>query len=476
MNNINEIDDLEKLRKQISEITTQLISLVGERMSISRKIAMVKNERQLGVEDSDVEKMLRRAVLERCAKTGVPDAFGLRILNLLMAESIRLQKDEKSSNAPEQRVVKEHVESHMKLFGMAKQMEENGERVIHLEVGEPDFPPPRPVVAGISNALEVQHTHYTGSRGILKLREALANKFNQKSIKPISESNVIATPGGRFAIYLAMHAMISQGGEVIIPEPAWPCFKQAAEEVGGRPVIVKTRIEDGWKLSPDAVEEKITDTTEMIVLNSPSNPTGKVLEPETTKAIVKLAADNDIPVLSDGVYADYAYVPCTGVEEIVDSGYIAIQSFSKSYGMTGFRVGYAIADEAVIAKMAKLQSLALTSIPEFIQYAAIDALNCQEDVARNVEQVRQRIDISCAALENLPLTFSKPEGGMYVFPRIDIKNFDSGEFAYRLLTQKKVAIAPGHGFGDYPDYLRICLCQSEDVLLEAIEKIGELLR
>ena len=119
MNSTDEIDDLEKLRRQISEITTQLISLVGERMSVSHKIAMVKNERQLEVEDNNVEKMLRRAVLERCAETGVPDAFGLRILNLLMAESIRLQKDEKPSNAPKQRVVKEHVESHMKLFAVS---------------------------------------------------------------------------------------------------------------------------------------------------------------------------------------------------------------------------------------------------------------------------------------------------------------------------------------------------------------------
>ncbi|MEM2053729.1 MAG: pyridoxal phosphate-dependent aminotransferase [Nitrososphaerota archaeon] len=288
---------------------------------------------------------------------------------------------------------------------------------------------------------------------------------------------MIATVGGAFGVYLALASTVSPGDEVIVIDPSWPIYKPCVRYVGGRPIVLETRLEDGWEPDLDKLNEKISAATKAIILNYPCNPTGKALDKKTFKGIVEIAQDRKLTLISDEVYADYNF---TGSEHNTvlnypDVNYVLISSFSKSWGMTGFRVGFTISDLDRTNKMATIQSTLITCIPEFIQYAAIEALKCLDEAKKNSEVMKDRAEAVCKALKPLPLTFYKPDGAMYVFPRIDVKGVDGSEFAVKLLENKNVSVAPGGAFGNYFNYFRISLGQPKEVLLEGVKRIGEFL-
>lgn len=451
MRNENELK-LEKLRDEMRIVTADIIKLVQKRMSIASEIGNIKDNLMMKIEDISVEQDIARNVHELGTQIGLNNEFIGRLLNLLFLESINIQKAKTSK--------KETKLDHMAMFLKAKQLESEGKKIIHLEVGEPDYLPPVNVKNELLKTFEKKRIHYTQTNGVPMLRKLITQ---ERSVK---EENVIITPGARFAVFSAMVSNISVGDELIISEPAWPAYRDCANFIGVKVKAVRTNVEQKWELDLDQLEQLITPNTKMIVLNSPSNPTGKIIREREIDEILKLARKNDIFVLSDEVYSMYSYIP---YKSILDFGYdksIMVSSFSKSHAMTGFRVGYAISSKDIIDKISKIQAIAITSVAEPMQYAAIAAMN--SNVTKNMTLMKKRLDFIKRELENLPCEFVNPDGGMYYFVRFN-NSIDVNKIIFNLLNEG-VAVAPGIGFGEtYFDFIRISACQPTKLLNDGLK-------
>ena len=451
MSNENELK-LEKLRDEMRIVTADIIKLVQKRMSIASEIGNIKDNLMMKIEDISVEQDIARNVHELGTQIGLNNEFIGRFLNLLFLESINIQKAKTSK--------KETKLDHMAMFLKAKQLESEGKKIIHLEVGEPDYLPPVNVKNELLKTFEKKRIHYTQTNGVPMLRKLITQ---ERSVK---EENVIITPGARFAVFSAMVSNISVGDELIISEPAWPAYRDCANFIGVKVKAVRTNVEQKWELDLDQLEQLITSNTKMIVLNSPNNPTGKIIREREIDEILKLARKNDIFVLSDEVYSMYSYIP---YKSILDFGYdksIMVSSFSKSHAMTGFRVGYAISSKDIIDRISKIQAIAITSVAEPMQYAAIAAMN--SNVTKNITLMKKRLDFIKRELENLPCEFINPDGGMYYFVRFK-NSIDVNKIIFNLLNEG-VAVAPGIGFGEtYFDFIRISACQPTKLLNDGLK-------
>ena len=451
MSNENELK-LEKLRDEMRIVTADIIKLVQKRMSIASEIGNIKDNLMMKIEDISVEQDIARYVHELGTQIGLNNEFIGRFLNLLFLESINIQKAKTSK--------KENKLDHMAMFLKAKQLESEGKKIIHLEVGEPDYLPPVNVKNELLKTFEKKRIHYTQTNGVPMLRKLITQ---ERSVK---EENVIITPGARFAVFSAMVSNISVGDELIISEPAWPAYRDCANFIGVKVKAVRTNVEQKWELDLDQLEQLITSNTKMIVLNSPNNPTGKIIREREIDEILKLARKNDIFVLSDEVYSMYSYIP---YKSILDFGYdksIMVSSFSKSHAMTGFRVGYAISSKDIIDRISKIQAIAITSVAEPMQYAAIAAMN--SNVTKNITLMKKRLDFIKRELENLPCEFINPDGGMYYFVRFN-NSIDVNKIIFNLLNEG-VAVAPGLGFGEtYFDFIRISACQPTKLLNDGLK-------
>ena len=451
MSNENELK-LEKLRDEMRIVTADIVKLVQKRMSIANEIGNIKDKLMMKIEDISVEQDIARNVHELGTQIGLNNEFIGRLLNLLFLESINIQKAKTSK--------KETKLDHMAMFLKAKQLESEGKKIIHLEVGEPDYLPPVNVKNELLKTFEKKRIHYTQTNGVPMLRKLITQ---ERSVK---EENVIITPGARFAVFSAMVSNISVGDELIISEPAWPAYRDCANFIGVKVKAVRTKVEQKWELDLDHLEQLITSNTKMIVLNSPNNPTGKIIREREIDEILKLARKNDIFVLSDEVYSMYSYIP---YKSILDFGYdksIMVSSFSKSHAMTGFRVGYAIGSKDIIDRISKIQAIAITSVAEPMQYAAIAAMN--SNVTKNMTLIKKRLDFIKSELENLPCEFVNPDGGMYYFVRFN-NSIDVNKIIFNLLNEG-VAVAPGIGFGEtYFDFIRISACQPTKLLNDGLK-------
>ncbi len=443
---------LEKLRDDMRLVTSDIIRLVQKRMSIASEIGNIKDNLMMKIEDISVEQDIARYVHELGTQIGLNKEFIGRLLNLLFLESINLQKAKTSK--------KEAKLDHMAMFLKAKQLESEGKKIIHLEVGEPDYMPPVSVKHELLKTLEKKRIHYTQTNGVPMLRNLIAQ---ERSVK---EENVIITPGARFGVFSAMVSNVSIGDELIISEPAWPAYRDCANFIGVKVKAIRTNVEQNWDLDLDQLEQMITSNTKMIVLNSPNNPTGKIVREREIDAILKMARKNDIFVLSDEVYSMYSYIPYKSILEFGYDKSIMISSFSKSHAMTGFRVGYAISSKDIIDRISKIQAIAITSVAEPMQYAAVAAMN--SNVTKNVALMKKRLDFIKSELENLPCEFVNPDGGMYYFVRFN-NSIDVNKIIFNLLN-KGVAVAPGIGFGEtYFDFIRISACQPTKLLNDGLK-------
>lgn len=451
MRNENELK-LEKLRDDMRIVTADIIKLVQKRMSIASEIGNIKDNLMMKIEDISVEQDIARYVHELGTQFGLNKEFIGKLLNLLLLESINIQKAKTSK--------KEAKLDHMAMFLKAKQLESEGKKIIHLEVGEPDYLPPVNVKNELLKTFEKKRIHYTQTNGVPTLRKLIAQE------RSVMEENVIITPGARFAVFSAMVSNLSIGDELIISEPAWPAYRDCANFIGVKVKAIRTNIEQKWDLDLDQLERLITSNTKMIVLNSPNNPTGKIIREREIDDILKLARKNNIFVLSDEVYSMYSYIP---YKSILDFGYdksIMVSSFSKSHAMTGFRVGYAISSKDVIDRISKIQAIAITSVAEPMQYAAIAAMN--SNVTKNMTLIKKRLDFIKSELENLPCEFVNPDGGMYYFVRFN-NSVDVNKIIFNLLNEG-VAVAPGIGFGEtYFDFIRISACQPTKLLNDGLK-------
>lgn len=454
-----EMSDIDQLRNRIDEVTLQMLRLLKDRTDIARKIGELKKSSGLGVTDEAREEQLRMQVSDLCKKINLDESLGKKFLNFLLNESVKVQSEGK--------------QTHLTVFLKAKALEQQGRKIIHLEVGEPDFMPPASAKAGFDEAFDRGLVRYGPAAGTPKLRMALAQYATKNFGADVIDENILVSSGGRFSVYLAINTLLSPGDEMIVIEPAWPAYRDCAINAGIKVRTIQTRLEDGWEPSVSQIEQTINSNTKMIVLNYPNNPTGKVLRPNLQDQIIDVARKNNLYVLSDEIYSLYTYSEWKSVLASRYERAIITQSFSKSHAMTGFRIGYTIADKKIIEKMTKLQALCITSVAEPIQYAALRALD--SDLGEYKKAMKSKLDAVVSEAKRINLEFSVPDGAMYVFARPDIGGFDGMEFTNRLL-ERGVAVAPGEGFGNYKGFIRISAAQDENKLKEGMEILDEVLK
>jgi len=437
------MSDIEEHRKKIEEITLEMIKLLKTRTDIAKQIGDAKASLGMTVTDEEREDALRTQVTKLCKEIDLDQSTALKFLNLLLNESVKVQSDGK--------------QTHLSVFLKAKALEEEGKKIIHLEVGEPDFKPPKEVKTALAEVYDKGYGKYGSPKGITELRKALARQMRENGkdqYAKVSEENIMICPGARFGVYLAITTLLNPGDEIIVIEPAWPAYKDCALNAGVKVRTIKTTLETEWEPSIEQINNAINENTKMIVINYPNNPTGKWWNPMVDK-IINAAEEHDLYVLSDEIYEKYDRGTVLGNPSCWDVQYektIITKSFSKSHAMTGYRIGYVIAEPSIIEKMSKLQALSLTNVSEPIQYVALQAL--EADVSGNTEIINSRLEDLIKIAKDIGLEFIEPEGAMYLFAKTKYKNFDATKFSEKLL-EHGVAIAPGEGFGDYKEFFRI---------------------
>jgi len=443
----------------MDEITLEMIKLLKTRTEIAKEIGEVKKNIGKGVTDELREDNLRDKVISLCKNLGLDEAIATKFLNFLLNESVKVQSNNK--------------QTHLSIFLKAKSLEQEGKKIIHMEVGEPDFLPPKIVKESLENVFDKGFLKYGQVKGMPVFRKELVKFILKKFNTNVTPDNIIVSPGARFSIFTAITTLLNPGDEMIVIEPAWPAYKDCALNAGIKVRTINTTLEERWDPSLKQIENTINANTKMIVLNYPNNPTGKILPEKLQDDIIELAKKNDLYILSDEIYSQYAKA---GWKSILSYNYeksIVTQSFSKSHAMTGFRVGYAIADSKIIEKMAKLEALCLTNVSEPMQYVAMKAL--EADTSNNTNTVQKRLELLEQKANDMGLEFAVPDGAMYIFARVNKEGFDGVQFANSTL-EKGLAVAPGEGFGDYKNFIRISACQEETALIEGMNILRDILK
>ncbi len=359
----------------------------------------------------------------------------------------------------------------------SRKMQSQGIKVIKLDIGEPDFDTPSPIVNAAIQAMKQGKTHYTPSKGIPELRESIANFYKEifnVDINP--ENEIIITPGSKFALYSAIQVLVDKGDEVIILTPAWPTYKSCVKLAGGK--IVEVPCTNGYCLNEEKLKEAITNKTKLLIVNSPNNPTGGVLSPDNFKVIVDLSKDHNFYVLSDEIYRLLIYdglKPFTVLSlSSVDDNLIIIDGFSKAWAMTGWRLGFAIASKEIIRYMNMLQQNAVTCPTSFVQYAGIAALmQSSEYVNFMIKEYDKRRKFLIKELNSIDgIKCEMPKGAFYVFPDISELKINAIDFAEKLLLKAHVCTVPGDFFGLGGGFhIRISYATSMKNLEEGVHRI-----
>ena len=354
--------------------------------------------------------------------------------------------------------------------------------VISLGIGEPDFATPEPIVQAGIESLKRGETHYTSNSGLMELRCAIAEHLERmygQTYNPTSE--ILVTVGVSEALYLALAATLDPGDEVIVPEP---CFVSYAPEVtfaGGRPVTVPATVENDFQITSEAIAAAITSRTKVLLISYPSNPTGAVMSREQLNEIATIAEQHDLLVISDEIYDRLVY----GVEHVcfpslpgMHSRTILLQGFSKSYAMTGWRVGYIAAPAEILEAMCKVHQYTIMSAPTVSQYAALAALREGEPyVQQMVAEYDRRRRFIVDGLNEIGLACFEPQGAFYAFPSIETLGMDENEFAQKLLHEEKVALVPGNAFGEAGrGHLRCSYATAYEKIEQALERLYRFVR
>ena len=337
-----------------------------------------------------------------------------------------------------------------------------------LTIGEPDFDTPEPIKMAAIDALNRDHTHYAANQGTAELRQAIAD-FETARGNRVTAEQVLVTVGACQALFTAFLGILTPGEEVIVPVPAFGLYESLIRIAGAKLVPLDISGTD-FQIDPEALKALITPKTKAILLNSPNNPTGAVLNEASLAAVKAAALGKPIFVIWDNVYNQLSYGPCPdlSLDDELREQLILCQSFSKPYAMTGWRVGYLTCADYVMERFLLLSAATITAVPTFIQDAAIEAL--KTDPAPMREIYRQRRDYVCRRLGKMGLDFPKPEGAFYVFPRISEFGMGSEEFCLRLIREGKVAAVPGKCFGA-EGYIRLSYCYSEEELERGLDRL-----
>ena len=366
-----------------------------------------------------------------------------------------------------------------KFFDIAQSVE----GVISLSVGEPDFKTPWAARKEAIRILEKGKTAYTANSGLIELRKVVSEYLKETIHTDYSpEKEIIITVGGSEAIDMAFRTLINEGDEVLVPEPSFVCYSPLVTVCGGTAVPIVTKREDNFRLTAQALKEKITPRTKLLVLPFPNNPTGAVMRREHLEQIADVLRGTDIMVLSDEIYSEMTYNGAKHVSFAELDGMrertIVINGFSKAYAMTGWRLGYAAGPQPVMKQMLKLHQYCIMSSPTVSQYAAIVAMTkCREEVDKMVEEYDMRRRLLVKGFNDMGLDCFEPEGAFYVFPCIKSTGMTSAEFCERLIYDKKVAVVPGSAFGESGEgFVRVSYAYSVQHLTTALGRIREFLQ
>ncbi len=366
-----------------------------------------------------------------------------------------------------------------KLFDLAQNME----GIISLGIGEPDFATPQNIVEASIKALKEGKTYYSPNSGILELRQAISEKMKKQNSIDVSENEIMVTVGGGEALSLAIQSSIKTGNDVIVPSPAFVAYVPTVILSGGNPIEVECKQDENFILNPDLLEEKITENTELLILNSPSNPTGAVMKKNDLEKISDIIIEYNLKVISDEVYESLIYdnkkhvsiASLNGMEENT----ITVNSFSKTYSMTGWRVGYLSSkDKVLFDRMLKLHMYGPVCNNTFAQFGALEALKGSQDFVNHMrDEFKDRRDLLLKRIEEMNGVSSiKPEGAFYLFMNISQTKMKSEEFSEKLLNQEKVVTVPGSAFGPYSDeFVRLAYPLKKDKINEACDRIEKFL-
>jgi len=357
------------------------------------------------------------------------------------------------------------------------------EGVISLGVGEPDFQTPWQIRKAGINSLQNGKTKYTSNTGLKNLLCEISNYMERKfSVKYSPENEILVTVGGSEAIDNCIRAIVSAGDEVIIPQPSYVCYEPITRLAGGVPVIINTKAENDFKVTPEELKAAITDKTKLLILPYPCNPTGAIMEREDIEALAQVLENTNIVVLSDEIYAELTFSGKPHVSPALVEGMwertVTINGFSKAFSMTGWRLGFACGPKEIMSQILKIHQYAIMCAPTTSQYAAIEALrNCDEDVEHMLKEYNMRRRMMVAGFNKIGLTCREPKGAFYAFPCIKSTGMTSEEFCEKLLYSKKVAVVPGTAFGDSGEgFVRASYCYSVEHITEAIKRIDEFLK
>ncbi len=369
------------------------------------------------------------------------------------------------------------VETAFEVLARARALETEGASIIHLEIGEPDFSTPGNIVEAAKRALDEGWTHYGPTQGLPELREAIAAEVSATRGIRVGAEHVSVVPGGKPILFFPMMALIEEGDEVIYPNPAFPIYESMINFLGAKPMPVPLVEDRGFSFDLDVFRDKLNDRTRMVILNSPQNPTGGLIPPDDIRAIADMVRDRDLMVLSDEIYSRiwYEEAPASiaSMPGMLEKT-ILLDGFSKTYAMTGWRIGYGVMPEWLVDAVSKLMVNSNSCTASFTQRAALAALTGPQQAAQEmVTEFKRRRDAFCAGLNTLPgFRCAIPRGAFYAFPNITGTGMKSKELADALLEEAGVAALSGTAFGVYGEgYLRLSYANSYENLMEAVERI-----
>ncbi len=381
-----------------------------------------------------------------------------------------------------QRMTRLGTETAFEVLAKARLLEAEGMHVIHMEIGEPDFDSPSNIVEAGKTALDDGFTHYGPSPGFPELRDRIAQEIRDTRGVHVVGDNVVVTPGGKPIMFFLIMALVDQGDEVLYPNPGFPIYESMINFMGGVPVPMQLYESREFNIDIDEIEGKITSRTKLMIVNSPNNPCGSVISKDDLERLAQLAIDNDIAVLSDEIYSGFLY---EGEHHSISSfpnmreRTIILDGFSKSYAMTGWRIGYGVMPLELVEPISRLVTNSVSCTAGFTQMAALEALNgARDDVYSMVAEFKKRRSIIVDGLNSIKgIRCPLPRGAFYAFPNVEETGMSSREFADDLLTEAGVACLPGESFGEFGEgYVRFSFANSAENIEKALDRIEDFVK
>ena len=370
------------------------------------------------------------------------------------------------------------TETAFEALARAKALEAQGHSIVFLGIGEPDYDTPGHIVEAAKDALDAGYTHYVPSAGITEVREAIAADVSRRLDCEIPASRIVVTPGGKPIMFFTILALAEEGDEVIYPDPGFPIYESMVRFAGATPVPMRLREELGYNPDPDELASLVTPRTKLIIVNSPNNPCGSVIPDETLERIAELAVEAGAVVLSDEIYKDFYYegshTSITSFPSMWERTVI-LDGMSKSYAMTGWRLGYGVLPEELVEPVTRLMTNSVSCTAAFAQIAAVTAIQAsQAPVVDMVAEFKIRRDLLVAGLNALPgISCPMPRGAFYAFPNITGTGMSSSDFERGALQEAGVSLLSGTAFGRYGEgYVRISFANSQSNIREALSRIG----